>query len=413
MDVPAEDDASSGVAQKFIFTRPEETKLRRRLLWSALVFDLVAVILVLALCVGGWTMSDEGSIIGQDTYLATWSALFRRQQVDFFNDRLPGDSTFIMRWYLGSTCYEELQTDSSRIEFYRRRPACVHRSPGTPFNLTSIMDDIAQDVKQYIGFDNGSGFVGLDNANLASTPTIRTSREALAAYSIFIAVNVGTWIWHGVVKGHANQINPSSWRVITGSQTVAAVALVVGSAVSAATAHKANSVLSGLEDVFPYHQAGISFSAMTWCAFVLHLLGLAAYAASVYIWERLQRPELYPPEPEAEPALDPWTILEGGLGNRRSHRRGETGVHREPGTNEDGDELPPYSRVDPNEGNITHEGLRAAVVSHEAVELQNMGRDESRIHTNEEDMSIPAPEYEPPARTADRGVTQTAASARV
>lgn len=84
MNAPGEDDAS-GVSQKFIFSWSEEKGIRRRLIASALFFDLIAVALALALCIGGWTKNDvsfTGDIISGDTHLVTVS------------QGLPSSSTF-------------------------------------------------------------------------------------------------------------------------------------------------------------------------------------------------------------------------------------------------------------------------------------------------------------------------------
>lgn len=73
METHTEEDASVS-AQKFIFTRPEERKIRRRFIGNAVVFDVIAIALVIPLCVGGWVKNGNqqaGNVNSGDVHLAT------------------------------------------------------------------------------------------------------------------------------------------------------------------------------------------------------------------------------------------------------------------------------------------------------------------------------------------------------
>ncbi|TEA13841.1 hypothetical protein C8034_v004062 [Colletotrichum sidae] len=338
-------------AQKFIFSRPEERKIRRRFIWSAFFFDAIAIALVLPLCVGGWVLNPNagGIVNSEDAHLVTWSAPYRRSGSQ-------RESTLVMTWFLSSCCFEE-----AKIESGVGLAGCIHRTPGSPFDLESILEDMElklADLENMVadsGNNAGFGregafqFAGPTDVDYASAPTVGSTKDALASYGIYLAINMGTWSWQIMSKKHRYPLKASSWRVMAAAQTLALFALLVASGVTTASAYKANDALAQLSNVFTYHAIGNSFAALTWIAFVSHLFGTMSYTVSVFIWNRLQRPELYPPEPEDEEARLRRQSTRGP-GNYRSHRLGEAGVHREvdPDAAVD-DELPPYSRVDPNE----------------------------------------------------------------
>ncbi|GKT55315.1 hypothetical protein ColTof4_07817 [Colletotrichum tofieldiae] len=395
MNAPIEDDRSSA-GPKFIFERHEERKIRRRLLQSAFFFDIIAVALVISLCIGGWTRSNSGystSTMSEDSHLVTWSAAYRRNATGLRR-------TFVMSWFLSSSCYMEEDTN-----YGPRHGGCIHRMPGSPFDLDAIMAEITIKLVETDNLDHdgdGEGmFEGLEDLALSAATTITASRDALASYVIFSAMSLGVWVWHGIVRKNSIEVKPSSWRIPAYSQGLAAIALLVASAITTAVAYKADGILGKYEDVFRYHSAGTSFAAMTWCAFVSHLLGLLAYVGSVLMCERLDRPELYPPEPEPEPGTVPPALA--GHGVNRGNRR-DAPVHREQDPNDVDDELPPYSRVDPYEMSISRREGRRSRASRESLEDIELGAVGNRGHTDDVDLSVPAPDYELHERPSDRGV---------
>lgn len=314
--------------------------------------------------------------------MTQWSAAYQR------NSSQPGNSTFVMSWFLSSCCFADISSsDGSRVR------GCIHRTPGSPFNLHAIMGDITAKVaeEEY----NTGAFMGLERLDLPDKPTVDSSRDALASYGIFLAISLGVWLWQVIIRKNSIRTNSSSWRVMAGLQAVAAIALLVASAVTTAAAYKANSILGGLEGVFRYHSIGVSFSAMTWCAFISHLLGLAAYAGSVYMWERLQQPELYPPELEPEHSPESATRLAVPPGaGARARRRAELPVHREHDPNDVDDELPPYSRVDPNAGDLDRRAEpNGPAALQESFEMNDMSMDRNQGALHNEDLSVPAPDY--------------------
>ncbi|KAK1964304.1 hypothetical protein LY78DRAFT_682585 [Colletotrichum sublineola] len=403
MDAPVEDDRSSA-GPKYIFERHEEKKIRRRLLQSALFFDILAVTLVIALCIGGWTRGNDGSsanAISGDSHLVTWSAVYRRNATGT-------RTTFSMSWFLSSSCYVEEYIDTASAH-----GGCVYRTPGSPFDLGSIMAEVATKVteteNQTFGEYAGGMFEGLEDLDLSAAATITASRDALASYIIFLALSLGVWIWHGIITKNSIEVKPSSWRVMACSQGLAVLALLVASAVTMSASRKADGVLREFKHVFRYHSTGVSFAAMTWCAFISHSFGLLAYAGSVLMGERLRRPELYPPELGTEPRTAPtartWQGANGGS-------RREAPVHREQDPDDVDDELPPYSRVDPNGTTISGRGRRrGSRASRESFEDVELGRIGSRRQAHDVDLNVPAPDYElharPSNRDADRDIRVT------
>ncbi|GKT41908.1 uncharacterized protein ColSpa_02089 [Colletotrichum spaethianum] len=397
MNAPIEDDRSIA-GPKYIFERHEEKKIRRRLLQSAFFFDVLAVALVMSLCIGGWTRSNSGWSTGtmsEESHLVTWSAAYRRNATGL-------ERTFAMSWFLSSCCYTEDTNDGLG------QGGCIHRMPGSPFDLGSIMADITARLTEAdnLNYDgDGAGmFEGLENIDLSSATTITASRDALASYGIFLALSLGVWLWHLIVKRNSVQVKPSSWRVMAYSQGLAVVALLVASAVTTASAYKADGILGEHEVVFRYHSAGKSFAVMTWCAFISHSFGLLAYVGSVLVCERLQRPELYPPEPEPEPGTVQPAVV--GRGVNRGNRR-DAPVHREQDPDDVDDELPPYSRVDPYGISISRMGRQGSQTSRESFEDIELGTVGNRGHAHDVDLSVPAPDYElhesPSNRGAGRG----------
>lgn len=304
-----------------------------------------------------------------------------------------------MSWFLSSTCYSEHNNNNDFAQ-----GGCIHRKPGSPFDLGNIMNEIEIKLVETAGAYYGVGvegmFEGLEDVDLSSAATITSSRDAVASYVVFLVLSLGAWMWHGFVKRNSIVIKLNTWRVMACTQALAAIALLVASALTTASALKANAVLGKYESVFEYHSAGTSFKAMTWCAFGSHLFSLLAYFGSIFMWQRLQRPELYPPEPEPEPGAVPVAVA--GLGENRRNRR-DAPVHREHDPNSVDDELPPYSRVDPigmnMSGRRSPRGSGASPGSDEDIELGPMGGHGDMYGV---DMTVPAPDYELHARPSDR-----------
>ncbi|KAF6836823.1 hypothetical protein CPLU01_03404 [Colletotrichum plurivorum] len=352
MDTHTEDGASAS-AQKFIFTRKEERKIRHRLLGTAFVFDAVAVALIFPLCIGGWIFSsskNSGSINGGDAHLATWSVTYQRNQS-------LRESTFAMTWFLSSTCYQEVYVDQKLS-----LSGCIHRTPGSPLDLQSIMEDMDarlaedQNVSDMPFGPQEGRFEAPETVpssyRLNQAGTISWTRNAVVTYGIFLGVTLGSWVWHVVARRHRYVFGASIAQgySLTTAQILSLLALLAASCLTTAAAYKADRILGHNREFFNYHAKGTTYAILTWGAFVSHLLGVLAFAASAWMWQRLQRPELYPPEPEPEiPGHGG-----GGAWQQRQQRQGRPGVHREadPSAPVD-DELPPYSRVDPNEGSGT------------------------------------------------------------
>ncbi|KAL0939254.1 uncharacterized protein CTRU02_205864 [Colletotrichum truncatum] len=392
MDAHTEEDVPPA-AQKSIFSRPEERRIRRHLIWIAAALDAIAIAIIIPLCVGGWV--NEGiragaAVYSRDVYLVTWSAAFRRSESQ-------RESTFALTWFMSSCCFEEMYVDREYA-----LAGCIRRMPGSVFDLQRIKSDLSQKLYEPNGYGPSEGhFEWSTNATFTGASTVG-SMNALSSYGIFLAITLGTWIFQIVAKRNEVMLNAPHWRVVMAAHALALVALLVASSMITAAAHKANAAFGDYEDVFPYHAVGSSFKAMAWCAFISHLLGRLVYAASVKMWDRLQNLDLYPPEPEDE--FERLRRETRGPGPYRPPRSQQAPVHREADANAVDDELPPYSRIDPNEGRLiagepTQPGSRE-----EPIELTHF-RD-VRNPPLEDHGSNPAPAYElhewPSSQTAPR-----------
>ncbi|KAK1993740.1 hypothetical protein LX36DRAFT_242973 [Colletotrichum falcatum] len=393
MNAPVEDDRSS-TGPKYVFERHEEKKIRRRLIQSAFFFDILAATLVIALCIGGWTRANDGwsaNAMSGDSHLVTWSAAYRQNETG-------SRKTFSMSWFLSSTCYVEEYPDTEPAQ-----GGCVHRRPGSPFDLGSIMAEVTAKVAETeeraaSGEYTGGAFEGLEDLDLSAATTITATRDALAFYVVFLALSLGVWMWQAIAKKNSVKLKPTAWRVMECSQGLAAVALLVASAETTSAAHKADGVLGEYEGVFRYHSPGASFAAMTWCALISHSFGVLAYVGSVHVGKRLRRRELYPSGTQTEPATA--AAARAGRGANGGGGR-EAPVHREQDPDDVDDELPPYSRVDPH--GTASNGRRGSRASRETlgdVELETIG---SRGHAHDVDLGVPAPDYELHARPSNRG----------
>ncbi|KAF9879115.1 hypothetical protein CkaCkLH20_03348 [Colletotrichum karsti] len=384
------DGQGSLAAQKFIFTRPEERKIRRRFIYTAFFFDAIAIALIIPLCVGGWVHNANqvgGAVNSEDTHLVTWSAVYRRSESQ-------RESTFVLTWFLSSCCFEEAYIDSGSA-----LAGCVHRTPGSSFDLESIVKDVEGRLAypENLGDTASEGrLVGPNALEFTGAETISSTRDALASYGIYLAINIGTWMMQIISKRHKIVLSASHWRVMAAAQVLALFALLVASGITTSAAHKARNALGEFKEIFPYHAIGSSFAAMTWCAFVSHMFGCLAYGATVFLWNRLQRSELYPPEPEDEIERIRRRSTRGA-GQYRSRRFEEPAVHREVDPNAPvDDELPPYSRVDPNEGGISPlEQARHPDSVQAPIELAHLrGVRNPLPQPIGEQGNIPAPAYE-------------------
>ncbi|KAF5528097.1 hypothetical protein CGCA056_v000951 [Colletotrichum aenigma] len=392
MDAHADEDAAPA-AQKFIFSKQDERRIRRRCIWAAFFFDAVAIALIIPLCVGGWVHNANqvgGTVNSEDIHLVTWSAVYRRTESQ-------RQSTFVFTWFLSSCCFKEAYVDSSYA-----LAGCVHRTPGSAFDLQSIIQDVEDRLGEQDNVEAGpitdpeGRFVGPSPAEFATADVVTSTRDALASYGIYLAINMGTWIFQIISKRHHYALNASHYRVMTTAQVLALFALLVASGITTAAAHKAKAALDEFDDVFPYHAVGSSFAALTWCAFVSHMLGCLAYVGAVLIWHRLQRPELYPPEPEDEIERARRAGARGEVAAYRLRRLDEPAVHREVDPNAAvDDELPPYSRVDPNEGRIVSQEGREPEIVEGPIELAHLrGIRNPPLQPVDEQGNTPAPAYE-------------------
>lgn len=300
-----------------------------------------------------------------------------------------------MTWFLSSTCYQEV--------YFEKRSAlagCIRRTMGATFNLQYILADmnarlaeernaagglLRSDYASQEGHFEGARLEG-SSANwgaIGIRDTGSTARYAVVMYAVYMALNLGAWLWHIIRRRHRSiPRDGTDYRAMGYAHAVSLVVLAVASSMTTVAAFKANEILSEKPSYFSYHAVGTSFLMLTWGALASHLLGLLSYFASVWMWGRLQRPELYPPEPEPEER--PVPRIGGWRRQQQQQRPGRPGVHREadPDAVAD-DELPPYSRVDPNEGSPAAQGSGPQSAEH-LVEAR---------HSHEAG-GVPAPAYE-------------------
>ncbi|KAK1729240.1 hypothetical protein CaCOL14_002528 [Colletotrichum acutatum] len=363
MNASPQDDRPSQ-SKKYTLNQTQERAVRRLLFLCALVFDALTVTLVVFLCVGAWTKSgglrSSKGINNREAHLATWSAAYvRRGSAD--------ETTVVFSWHLSSYCYSHLG-----------REACVRRTPGAPFDLDDIVDDVAYAIRVGSSYSSSRGtFPALEalDIDLRTASKVTSSKKAFIAYIIFMVVIACLWSWHffvGTVPGA-----PNCDQFLAASFTVAGAVLLYASAHTTRAALEADGILAQYESVFKYHSAGTSTLVVTWIASASHFLAVTMYTVAVAIGKRLRKPDRYPLESEpsdmgptndvrrAREAEVPAEVdrddsytrrLEVFMRVRGQRRRSELSsfrMNRNSGecrrTDANGDIwLPVYSRVDPN-----------------------------------------------------------------
>ncbi|KAK1639205.1 hypothetical protein BDP81DRAFT_392549 [Colletotrichum phormii] len=334
--------------KRYTLNHTQERAVRRLLFLCALVFDALTIILVVFLCVGAWTKSgyvrELKGINNREAHLATWSTAYSRRPSD-------EETTVVISWHLSSCCYSQSDED-----IHSGQDGCIRRAPGTPFDLESIMEDVAYAIGGYSMYSSRGGkFSALESQDidLSKAPIITSSRTALITYIVFTSVTACLWFWHffvGMIPDAPDcGQRPLRWTTSSGRE---------------------------YESVFEYHSAGISMLVVTWIASASHLLAVAAYIAAVVIGKRLQKPDQYPPESEPSDMgsmIDEHRVrevempteaerdehyrrrLEEFVRVRGQRRRAEAApshldrIHEESQANHADDDsgLPSYSRVDP------------------------------------------------------------------
>ncbi|KAL2883786.1 hypothetical protein SGCOL_000934 [Colletotrichum sp. CLE4] len=337
-----------------------------------------------------------------------WSTAYRRRPS-------AEETTVVISWHLSSCCYSLSDEDMNS-----GRDGCIRQAPGTPFDLESIMEDVAYAIGGYSMYSSRRGqFSALESQDidLSNAPTIISSKTALITYIVFTLVTACLWFWHFFVGMIPDA--PNCDRFLTVSLTLTGAALIAASIRTTRTAFEADDILREYESVFEYHNAGISMLVVTWIASASHLLSVAAYIAAVAVGERLQKPDQYPPESEPSDMgsmIDERRVrevempteaerdehyrrrLEEFVRVRDQRRRAEAApsrldrIREESLVNHADDDggLPSYSRIDPY---AMHAPVKPNAATGPPIEMTDL-RTAASGQSREDNVDVPAPDYE-------------------